>query len=480
MRNFFRKVAFGLKPDDKIPSDPLNWATSQISEKTPKFSFSGKIYAEKDLRKHYRDYVYNDRKKLRKKYKKDKRGYKIAKNKLRADTGQKFWRNLELAIRHKEATAGQNSVFAKLWYFWCNHFTISDKDFLSHYSTGAYQREVIRLNMNQTFEKLAQEATVAWAMIHHLDNAQNVGPKSEDARAEWRKRKKRPATINENHARELLELHTVSPNSGYTQENITELAMIMTGWAPNDDHHKTLLETANIKFQRKYHQPGKKIFWGKEFPKGKKGLPSAIKFLANHSSCREFIAYKLCRYLITDFPTKEMTDPIVKAWIKNDGYLPEVHKAAIQVAFNFNNKYTKFQNPENWWLQMGRMTDAKWPPSEEKFDTFQLGYGLDPYQAKPHRFMKDMGHHPYLSQQPNGFSDLEEDWMSPELIIRRLLYARQGYINLKTENKNNEFYEKVVNNNFDNPGKILKLINQNQKPIDKHILLFNLPEVLRA
>ena len=284
MKNFFRKVAFGLKPDEKIPSDPLVWATSQITDEIPDFSFKGKIYSEKELRKHYKEWVFNDRKKLRKKFKKDKKGYKSAKNKLRADTGQKFWRNLELAIRHKEATMGSHPVLAKLWYFWGNHFTISDKDFLSHYTTGAYQRETIRLNMNQTFEKLAHEATVAWAMIHHLDNAVNVGPKSEDAKADWRKRKKRPATINENHARELLELHTVSPNSGYTQENITELAMIMTGWAPNDEQHKSLLETANVKFQRKYHQPGKKLFWGKEFPKGKKGLPAAIRFLANHKS----------------------------------------------------------------------------------------------------------------------------------------------------------------------------------------------------
>ena len=129
---------------------------------------------------------------------------------------------------------------------------------------------------------------------------------------------------------------------------------------------------------------------------------------------------------------------------------------------------------------MGRMTDAKWPVADEKFNNYQLGYGPDPYQAKPHWFMKDMGHHPYLSQQPNGYSDLAEDWMSPELIIRRLLYARQGYINLKPDNKNNEFFEKVVNKNFDNPDKILKILKQNEKPIDRHILLFNLPEVFRA
>ena len=117
MRNFYRKVAFGLKPDEKIPSDPLNWATSQITDKIPEFSFKGKIYSEEELRKHYREWVYQDRKVLRKKFKKDKMGYKAAKNLLRDNTGQKFWKNLEIAIRHKEATHGDHPVLAKLWYF---------------------------------------------------------------------------------------------------------------------------------------------------------------------------------------------------------------------------------------------------------------------------------------------------------------------------------------------------------------------------
>ncbi len=85
-----------------------------------------------------------------------------------------------------------------------------------------------------------------------------------------------------------------------------------------------------------------------------------------------------------------------------------------------------------------------------------------------------------LAKQPNGYSDLAEDWMSPELIIRRLIYARQGYIHLKPDNKNNEFFEKVVNKNFDNPDKIMKLLKQNEKPIERHIILFNLPWVFRA
>ena len=110
MKNFFRKVAFGLGPDEQIPSDPLNWAQSQITDQIPEFAFKGKIYPEKELRKHYNKYVYQDRKVLRKKFKNDKMGYKAAKNKARADTGQKFCRTREIAIRHTEATSGSLSL----------------------------------------------------------------------------------------------------------------------------------------------------------------------------------------------------------------------------------------------------------------------------------------------------------------------------------------------------------------------------------
>ena len=217
MKNFFRKVAFGLGPDEQIPSDPLNWAQSQITDQIPEFAFKGKIYSEKELRKHYNKYVYQDRKVLRKKFKNDKDGYKREKNKLRHATGQKFWWNLELCIRHSEAIKSETPVLAKLWYFWGNHFAISEKDFLAQYTTGAYQREIIRANMNQNFEKMVQEATVGWSMIHHLDNDQNIGPKSQEA--QWAREKGKKKGINENHARELLEpvsyTHLTLPTTPY-------------------------------------------------------------------------------------------------------------------------------------------------------------------------------------------------------------------------------------------------------------------------
>ena len=102
---------------------------------------------------------------------------------------------------------------------------------MANYVTGAYHRETIRLNLNQSFEKMVYDATISWAMIRHLDNSKNVGPKSISGRADWRREKNEPATINENHARELLELHTVSPKAGQTQEDIIQLAYIKIGRA---------------------------------------------------------------------------------------------------------------------------------------------------------------------------------------------------------------------------------------------------------
>ena len=479
MKNFFRKVGFGIGPNEEVPNDPLKWATNQFNE-IPKISWKGKIFKEKELRKHYREWVYKDRKVLRKKFKDNKILYKVNKDQLRKDTGQKFWESLEISIRHNEAISSQHPVFAKLWMFWGNFFTISDKDFLPNYSTGPYQREIIRANMDQTFEKMVYNVTTSWAMIHHLDNSESAGPKSITAREEWRRRKKRPATINENHARELLELHTVSPKAGYTQEDVIQLAEVMTGW--QQKWSKTGLETGNVWFNLDYHQPGKKNVLGKEYKKGKKALASVIRDLANHPNCRDFVATRLCRFLITDEPTEKMKKPIIEAFKKSDGHLPEIHKAAIKVAFEFNNKYKKFQTPENWFIQVAKIGNLNWPPSPEVMDSYELGNSPTRKQRSPERIMREIGQHPYRAKQPNGWSDFSEDWMSPELLIRRLVYAQlsYSYINVKNRENYDKFYHDIVVKNFDNPNNIMKYLNKKKRFIEKHTLLFNHPEFLRS
>jgi uncharacterized protein (DUF1800 family) len=481
MKNFFRKVAFGLKPEEKAPSDPLTWAQKQV-ETIPELNWKGKyVFSEKEMRKYWITQRVEENTTLRKKYKNDPKGLEIAERQLENDTGGEFWQNNEISIRHAEGVRGNNPVLAKLWYFWSNHFTISETQRLHQYSTGAYQREFIRANMDKTFETMVYEATVAWPMIMHLDNKDNIGPKSKSGKEEWRRREKEPATLNENHARELMELHTISPEGGYTQEDVQELAKIMTGWRPKWTKKKD--HGHDVSFDSEIHEPGKKKVLGKDYKRGKKGIKLAIKDLVNHPSCRKFIATKLCTYLITDKPTKEMITPIIKAWEQFDGHLPEVHKAAIKVAFEYNDKYEKFQNPENWWLQTINMSGATYayPIPEKKIDKFELGYLLSQELREPDWLLESLGYHPYRSKQPNGYSDLSSDWMSTELIIRRLMYAKKAFHKYKIKDQiDDTIHEKIIRTNFDNPDKILKTVSRAKSNEEKHMILFNLPEVLRA
>ncbi|MDP6784926.1 MAG: DUF1800 family protein, partial [Alphaproteobacteria bacterium] len=190
--SFYRKVSFGLGPEDTVPSDPLKWARNQLDE-VPPFIWGGKIFSEKEMRKKYGEWVYGDRKVLRKKYKNNKTKYKSEKNKLRNKTGERFFESNELTIRHYEAINGNSPVFERFWHFWGNHFAISEKDFLAEFSVGPYQREIIRPNMVNTFEQMVRDVTTSWCMIHHLDNSESVGPLSK-----WGIKGRE--TINENHA----------------------------------------------------------------------------------------------------------------------------------------------------------------------------------------------------------------------------------------------------------------------------------------
>ena len=254
----------------------------------------------------------------------------------------------------------------------------------------------------------------------------------------------------------------------------------MTGWQQR--WSKKNLETGNVWFNSEYHQRGKKIVLGKEYKKGKKGLAMVIKDLVNHPNCREFVAERLCRYLITDEPTKEMKQPIIDAFKKSDGYLPEIHKAAIKVTFEFNKKYKKFQTPENWFIQVAKIGDLQWPPSKEIMDAYELGFKPTRKQRLPEKILRRLGHHPYRAKQPNGWSDHSEDWISPELLIRRLFFADRSYSFIKPENDNKEFIEKIVNNNFDKPDLVLDYMFKNMvhRKSERNVLLFNHPEFLKA
>ena len=418
--SFYRKVGFGIGINDKIPADPLKWATDQLDE-IPELLWTGWIPSEKEMRIKYGEWIYGDRKVLRKKYKNDKNAYRKAKDKLSIQTGERFFELNEHAIRHYQTKYSNQPVFERFWLFWGNHFAISEKDSLADFSTGPYQREIIRPNMIKTFEDMVQEVTRSWCMIHHLDNSESVGPNSKRG-IESRD------TINENHARELLELHTVSPEAGYTQDDVINLAYIMTGWGHK--WNNKVLETGDVWFDQDKHQKGEKIVLGKKYKnEGKRELSKVIHDLSNHPQCIKFVSTKLCRHFITDNPTKDMVDPVIKAWTNSNGNLIKIHKAVIQQAYKNNNFTYKFQLPEVWIMQLSRIFDLNLPISSKKMN-YEFKFEPSNKQKQLTWYLNEVGHSPYRPKQPNGWSDYEVDWISPELLLRRLWFASNEIPNL--------------------------------------------------
>ena len=479
--NFYRRVAFGLSPNETSPSEPLDWALDQLNS-VPDLLWPGSIPSEKEMRKKYGEWVYGDREVIRKKYKNDINAYEKAKEELRIKTGERFFELNEHAIRHYQTKNSQQPVFERFWLFWGNHFAISEKDFLADFSTGPYQREIIRPNMVKTFEDMVQSVTTSWCMIHHLDNSQSVGPNSKSK--QWNPRD----TINENHARELLELHTVSPSAGYTQEDVIQLAYIMTGWSQK--YSKKGLETGDVWFDQDRHQTGEKKVLGVKYKNdAKRELPRVIHDLATHPVCIKFVSTKLCRHFITDDPTEEMVRPVIDVWNKYDGNLIEIQKEVVRQAYKYRDLTYKFQVPEVWLMQLSKIFDLNIPliPSRMNYD----------FKTKPSHsqrrlswWLHEIGHSPYRPKQPNGWSDFEVDWVSPELLLRRLWFSSNILPKMiKSKNYNHDFTLECLKKNFDDYERmslLIKNFNSDTKlkeesdMISKYGIICNLPGVLKA
>ena len=476
--SFYRKVGFGIGINDKVPTNPLKWATDQLDE-IPELLWTGWIPSEKEMRIKYGEWIYGDRKVLRKKYKNDKNAYRKAKDKLSIQTGERFFELNEHAIRHYQTKYSNQPVFERFWLFWGNHFAISEKDSLADFSTGPYQREIIRPNMIKTFEDMVQEVTRSWCMIHHLDNSESVGPNSKRG-IESRD------TINENHARELLELHTVSPEAGYTQDDVINLAYIMTGWGHK--WNNKVLETGDVWFDQDKHQKGEKIVLGKKYKnEGKRELSKVIHDLSNHPQCIKFVSTKLCRHFITDNPTKDMVDPVIKAWTNSNGNLIKIHKAVIKQAYKNNNFTYKFQLPEVWIMQLSRIFDLNLPISSKKMN-YEFKFEPSNRQEQLTWYLNEVGHSPYRPKQPNGWSDYEVDWISPELLLRRLWFASNEIPNhVKIENYSHSFMSLCLERNFDNHERMTSMIEDlkinkiTKNDLEKiYGIICNLPWVLKA
>ncbi|MBR1171283.1 DUF1800 domain-containing protein [Bradyrhizobium sp. DASA03005] len=314
---------------------------------------------------------------------------------------QKTFRAEALA-RLQRATLVECGFTERLVAFWSNHFCISaSKGELARIWAGAFEREAIRPHVLGRFADMLRAVEQHPAMLFFLDNQQSLGP---DSRAGQNRKR----GLNENLAREIMELHTLGVGGGYTQGDVTSLARIITGWTFAGRQGQLGIPGSFV-FNVNAHQPGPQILLGKTYDQA--GLAqgeAALADLARHPSTASFIATKFVRHFVADDPPPALVARLRDVFVKTDGDLKALATALVDSDQAWKAPLTKMRSPYDFLVASGRLL-ARVPEDPGAYLN-NLNLLGQPLWSPP---------------GPNGFPDTNAAWAAPEGIKLRLDIAAQ-------------------------------------------------------
>lgn len=321
-----------------------------------------------------------------------------------------WWRDTQ--TRSIDVVYGDTPTFNRFWHFWINYFSIS-VDAVEAELFGSYYL-TLRKNMTSNFSDLLYDAVWHPAMQLYLSNQESTGPNSKRARDIKKNKKKKIAAINENLARELLELFTLTPAAGYTQDDVNGTAYILTGWGQVWDD-----DVKEDYFNDYRHEPGVHKVLGKKYRgKPKEKLKALCDDLANHPMTARHVANKLSRHFISDKPPQGAIQFIENVYNQSSGDLVKIHQAVVDAVIKYSENSIKFLQPELWFFNVHKAVGGGLPLSF-------FGQGDNWGHDQTNNILYELGHLNSRTPQPNGWSDLAVDWLTPEMMDRRVRYIIQ-------------------------------------------------------
>jgi uncharacterized protein (DUF1800 family) len=317
------------------------------------------------------------------------------------------------------ATYSERQLQEVMSDFWFNHFNIFIGKDADRYLITSYERDVIRPHALGKFEDLLVATAQSPAMMFYLDNWMSVGPNSDVAngirnRNDWRKRarsngpvrqaKGKSSGLNENYGRELMELHTLGVNGGYTQRDVTEVARVLTGWTL-----KQPKEGGGFTFDERMHEPGDKMVLGHRIkPKGEKEGLEVLHILAHQPSTAKFVCTKLGMRFVSDNPPPALVNRMTQTFLKKDGDIREVLK-------------TMLHSPEFWSPDTYRAKVKT--PLEFVVSAVRVS-GADITDPMPlARQLQNLGMPLYGMQPPTGYSMKSDAWVNSSALLGRMNFA---------------------------------------------------------
>jgi uncharacterized protein (DUF1800 family) len=323
-----------------------------------------------------------------------------------------------------ERVASERPFVERLVAFWSNHLCVSmGGKVLVAPLAGSYEREAIRPHVLGRFADMVLASAKHPAMLAYLDNLQSIGPNSRGARLGGRGGQRRG--LNENYARELLELHTLGVDGGYTQQDVQELAKILTGWTVDGLARQGAAQAVRPRgrrqmaaqngdsgrigfaFQELLHEPGTKTVLGTTYAEaGAAEGERAIGALCRHPSTARFVATKLVTHFVSDEPPVAAIERIARVFGQSGGDLRAVSSALIELPEAWSDGARKFRTPQDWLVAVLRAFNA--PGASET---------LMP-------ILRQLRHPLWSPQAPKGFGDGTQEWADPDSLLNRAELAR--------------------------------------------------------
>lgn len=402
------RFGLGARPDElrAIGSDPRGWLGAQIRKPQPLTDDLKRLASSEKVLQEF--FAQREDRKADRKARKNKDSTPDAAalaGSIRKTLLPHYLAQAE--ARARTAIRSSASFHERLVQFWTNHFAVSVDKPICLGLAGTLENEAVRPNVTRRFIDLLRAVEKHPAMIAYLDNQYSVGPNSPLARTAARRRAAadRKVDINENLAREILELHTLGVNGGYTQADVTTFARVITGWSIGGGQGPLAGGVpGRFYFRENVHEPGAQKLLGKTYRQdGIAQGEAVLADLAAHPSAARFLATKLVRHFVADDPPADCVDRVAEAYRQNEGDLPSVYRAIIECDAAWTSAGSKFKTPQDFAYSVYRGLDVE--PKEQRAL-------LAPFEL--------LGQRPYSPGSPAGWPDTSRDWDGADALMKRI------------------------------------------------------------
>lgn len=317
----------------------------------------------------------------------------------------------DVAARMRAAISGERDFVERLVHFWSNHFAVSVDKAAVLGLPGTLEREAIRPHVLGNFADLLLAVEQHPAMLLYLDNQQSIGPGSEVAKAA--NRRGRDLGLNENLGREILELHTLGVDGGYTQQDVHALATLITGWSLGGGIGGGALraggEPGTFFFRAALHEPGSQQLLGRRYAQqGVAQGEAALRDLAMDAHTARHVCTKIARHFVVDEPPPSLVERLAKAWLDSRGNLPTVYRALVNAPEAWRAPLTKYKTPTDYVISTWRALDMPLRGVPQEARVFDM-----------------LGQRSFQPGSPAGWPDRSADWDGPSALLKRLEWAQE-------------------------------------------------------